>query len=50
MKGECLENVVHYNYLGVVINSCLEFDMFLKEKYNKVNLCVYQLGQMRKYI
>ena len=50
MNGECLENVMHYNYLGVVIDSRLEFDMFLKEKYNKVNLCVYQLGQMRKYI
>ena len=41
-----LEEVEVYNYLGVLIH----FGKFLKEKCNKINLRLRQLGKMRKYI
>ena len=45
-----LETVTFYNYLGVIIDENLTFESFVKEKCNKVNLRVYQLGKMRKFI
>ena len=45
-----LEEVVSYNYLGVIIDNKLLFDRFLKEKCNKINVRLYQLGKLRKYI
>ena len=45
-----LENVKSYNYLGVVIDNSLTFSDFLKNKCNRINQCLYQLGKMRKYI
>ena len=45
-----LERVTSYNYLGVLIDDKLTFNAFLKEKCRKINLRVYQLGKMRKYI
>ena len=45
-----LEEVLSYNYLGVVIDSKILFDKFLKDKCDKINLRLYQLGRMRKYI
>ena len=50
MNGQLLERVASYNYLGVSIDDNLNFDKFLREKYGKVHLRVYQLGRMRKYI
>ena len=45
-----LEVVEVYNYLGVLIDNRLNFGKFLKEKCNKINLRLCQLGKMRKYI
>ena len=45
-----LENVCKYNYLGVIIDNRLSFKEFVDDKYTKVNLRVYQLGKIRKYI
>ena len=45
-----LEEVEVYNYLGVLIDNRLNFGKFLKEKCNKTNLRLRQLGKMRKYI
>ena len=50
MYDENLENVCKYNYLGVIIDNKLSFKEFVDDKYNKVNLRVYQLGKIRKYI
>ena len=50
LNGEVLDTVHHYNYLGVIIDDRLCFDSFLKEKCNKVNMRVYQLSKLRKYI
>ena len=46
----CLERVSSYSYLGVLLDDRLNFDAFLKEKCKKINMRVYQLGKMRKYI
>ena len=49
--GNCvLENVNSYNYLGVVINICLSFKEFVKLKCKKIDMRLYQLFKMRKYI
>ena len=45
-----LEQVQSYNLLRVIIDDKLVFDKFLKVKCNKINLRLYQLGKMRKYI
>ena len=45
-----LDLVHSYNYLGVIIDDSLTFANFLKEKGNKMNVRIYQLGRMRKYI
>ena len=50
MYDENLENVCKYNYLGMIIDNKLSFNEFVDHKYNKVNLMVYQLGKIRKYI
>ena len=50
MYDENLENVCKYNYLGVIIDNKLSFKEFVDDKYKKVNLRVYQLGKIRKYI
>ena len=50
LNGTELDIVHCYNYLGVIIDDTLSFTSFLKEKCNKVNARIYQLGRMRKYI
>ena len=50
INGNRLEEVSTYNYLGVIIDNNLVFDGFLKEKCKKINLRLYQLGKLRKYI
>ena len=45
-----LDEVTNYNYLGVHIDAKLRFNIFLKEKCNKINLRLRQLGNLRKYI
>ena len=50
LNGETLDLVRNYNYLGVKIDDKLTFDAFLKEKGNKVNVRIYQLQKLRKYI
>ena len=39
-----------YNYLGVEIDDCLTCESFLKQKCNRVNSKVYQLGKLWKFI
>ena len=49
--GDCvLKNVDMYNYLGVHIDRELIFDEFFKQKCNKINLKLYHLLNMRKFI
>ena len=50
LNGEILDIVHVYNYLGVKIDDKLSFEPFLKEKCNKVNMRIYQLSRLRKYI
>ena len=50
LNGEALDTVRTYNYLGVDIDDCLTFQHFLKQKCNKVNSKVYQMGKLRKFI
>ena len=50
LNGESLDIVHKYNYLGVTIDDDLSFDSFLSEKCNKVNVRVYQLSRLRKFI
>ena len=50
MGNDVLDNVKVYNYLGVSIDSTLSFNVFLKEKCEKVNVRLYQLAKMRKFI
>ena len=45
-----LEELEVYNYLSVLIDNRLNFGKFLKEKCNKINLRLRQLGEMQKYI
>ena len=45
-----LEQVPSYNYLGVLLDDKLTFNVFMKEKCRKINMRVYQLGKMRKYM
>ena len=42
-----LENVQHYNYLGVTLDNRLILEDVLKEKNNKVKSRLYQLGRIR---
>ena len=50
IDGNRLEEVSSYNYLGVIIDNTLVFDGFLREKCKRINLRLYQLGKLRKYI
>ena len=50
LNGARLDTVRTYNYLGVITDDCLTFDNFLKEKGNKMNALIYQLGKLRKYV
>ena len=45
-----LEEVDTYTYLGVKLDTKLKLDGFLKGKCNKINIRLYQLGKIRKYI
>ena len=45
-----LDNVTSYNYLGVIIDNKLTFNNFLKVKCDKINIRLYQLIKMRKFI
>ena len=40
----------NYNYLGVILDESVSFVKFMKEKCRKINMRIYQLGKMRKYI
>ena len=48
--NKLLDEVEIYTYLGVRLDIRLKFDGFLKEKCNKINIRLYQLGKMRKYL
>ena len=50
MGDTTLDNVAMYCYLGVIIDNALTFNEFLKGKCDKINLRLYQLIKMRKYI
>ena len=50
VDGEILDNVHSYNYLGVVVDDMLSFADFVEQKYNKVNMRLYQLKRLRPYI
>ena len=50
LNGEFLDIVHNYVCLSVKIDDKLAFDAFLKEKGNKVNMRIYQLSRLRKYI
>ena len=50
MGNVTLDNVTNYNYLGVIIDNSLTFSDFLKEKCDKINIRLYQLIKMRKFI
>ena len=50
LNGEKLDTVRKYNYLGVYIDDDLTFESYLNEKCNKVNVRIYQLGRLRKFI
>ena len=50
LGGVILERVNSYNYLGVILDDTLIFEKFLKDKCKKINIRIYQLGKMRKYI
>ena len=45
-----LENVHSYNYLGVTVDDSLTFTDFVDQKYNKVNMRLYQLKRLRPYV
>ena len=45
-----LERVHSYNYLGVILDDALSFEKFMKEKCKRVNLQIYQLGKLRKFM
>ena len=50
LGGTTLERVTSYNYLGVILDDTLCFEKFMKDKCKKINIPIYQLGKMRKYI
>ena len=50
LKNEPLDVVHSYDYLGVVIDDDMTFEGFLNEKCKKVNVRIYQLGKLRKYV
>ena len=50
MKDIELGNVHSYNYPGVIVDDKLLFDDFVESKYNKINVRILQLMQMRQYI
>ena len=50
LNGEPLDIVHSYNYLGVKIDNNLTLDSLLKEKGNKVNIRIFQLCKLPKYI
>ena len=50
MRNILLDNVTLYCYLGVVIYNNLTFSEVLKGKCDKINLRLYQVIKMRKYV
>ena len=50
LNGESLEDVHKYSYLGVVVDDHLSFNDFIDQKYNKVNMRLFQLKRLRPYI
>ena len=50
VNGDRLENVHTYNYLGVVVDECLNFTDFVDQKYNKANIRLFQLKRIRPYV
>ena len=44
-----LENVHNCNYLGVIVDDKLSFVEFVENKYNKLNICLYQRKRLRPY-
>ena len=48
LNGTELDIIHCYNYLRIIIDDTLTFARFLKDKGNKMNMRVYQLGRMRK--
>ena len=50
IKGEKLENVSSYKYLGVTVDDHLSFTDFINQKYNKANVRLYQLKRLRPFI
>ena len=50
LNGKNTENVHSYNYLSVIVDDMLLFDEFIDAKCNKINLRIYQMGRMCKYI
>ena len=49
-KGEPLENVKSYKYLGVDICDDLNMDIYVKNVYRKINYKVYMFSKIRSYI
>ena len=50
LNDEKLDTVRTFNYLAVDIDDCLTFENFLKHKCNKVNVKIYQLHKLPKYV
>ena len=50
LNGASLDVVHSYNYLDVIIDDHLTFSGFLKSNCDKVNMRVFQLSIIRKYI
>ena len=50
LNDQHLKRVEGYNYLGVSIDGKLDFDKYLREKYDKLHSRMHKLGHMRKYI
>ena len=50
VKREFLNIVYYYDYVGIVINNDLTYTSFMKKKCYRMNIRIYQLGKLRKYI
>ena len=50
LHGRNIDNVHHYNYLGVVVDDKLFCDDFIESKYNRLHFTVHNVGKMRKCI
>ena len=50
LNGKNIENVHSYNYLSVIVDDMLLFDEFIDAKCNEINLRMYQMSRMCKYI